>query len=35
MKLSPEQIKGRIKNLANNMSADPRILMTAYMMDLF
>ena len=35
MKLSPEQIKGRIKNLANNMSADPRILMTAYMMERF
>lgn len=35
MKLSPEQIKGRIKNLANNMSADPRTLMTAYMMERF
>lgn len=35
MKLSPEQIKGRIKSLAKNMSADPRILMTAYMMERF
>lgn len=35
MKLSPEQIKGRIKNLADNMSADPRTLMTAYMMERF
>lgn len=35
MKLSPEQIKGRIKSLAKNMSADPRTLMTAYMMERF
>ncbi len=35
MFLSPEQVKGRIKNLAKNKSADPRILMTAYMMERF
>ena len=35
MKLSPEQVKGRIKNLAKNTSADPRTLMTSYMMERF
>lgn len=35
MRLSSEQVKGRIKNLAKNTSADPRTLMTAYMMERF
>ena len=35
MKLSPEQIKVRIKNLAKNTNADSRTLMTAYMMERF
>lgn len=35
MQLTPEQIKGRIKNIARQNNADPRTLMRIYMMERF
>lgn len=35
MQLTPEQVKGRIKNIARQNNADPRILMRIYMMERF
>lgn len=35
MSLTPAQIKGRIKNVARQNNADPRILMRIYMMERF
>ena len=35
MGLSPEQAKGRIKNIAIKTGADPRVLMRVYMMERF
>lgn len=34
-KLTPEQVKGRIKNAAKQNHADPRTLMRIYMMERF
>lgn len=33
MPLTPEQVKGRIKNLAKDSNADARILLRIYMME--
>lgn len=33
MQLTPEQVKGRIKNVANENKADARTLMRIYMME--
>ena len=33
--LSPAQVKGKIKNIAKENGADPRILMRIYMMERF
>ena len=35
MRLSPEQVKGRIKNIAKQNDADARILLRVYMMERF
>ena len=35
MQLTPEQAKGRIKNLAKQKNADARVLMRIYMMERF
>ena len=35
MKLTPDQVKGRIKNIANNKTSDARVLMKIFMMDRF
>lgn len=35
MQLTPEQVKGRIKNLAKQKNADARTLMRVYMMERF
>ncbi len=35
MQLTPEQVKGRIKNFARQNNADARILMRIYMMERF
>ncbi len=35
MQLTPEQVKGRIKNIAKENNADPRTLMRIYMMERF
>lgn len=35
MQLTPEQVKGRIKNIAKVNNADARILMRLYMMERF
>lgn len=35
MALTKEQLKGRIKNLAKENNADPRLLMRLYMMERF
>ena len=35
MKLTPDQIKGRIKNIAKTNNADARVLLRIYMMDRF
>lgn len=35
MQLTPEQVKGRIKNIARKNNADPRTLMRIYMMERF
>lgn len=35
MKLTPEQVKGRIKNVARLKNADARTLMRLYMMERF
>ena len=35
MSLTPEQIKGRIKNVAKQNNADARILLRIYMMERF
>lgn len=35
MALTREQLKGRIKNLAKENNADPRLLMRLYMMERF
>ena len=35
MRLSPEQVKGRIKNIAKQNNADARILLRVYMMERF
>lgn len=35
MQLTPEQVKGRIKNIAKQNHADPRILIRIYMMERF
>lgn len=34
-RLTPEQVKGRIKNAAQDNHADPRVLMRFYMMERF
>ena len=35
MQLTPEQVKGRIKNIARKNNEDPRTLMRIYMMERF
>ena len=35
MSLTPEQIKGRIKNVAKQNNADARVLLRIYMMERF
>ena len=35
MRLSSEQLKGRLRNLANKNNADARILLRQYMMERF
>ena len=35
MSLTPEQLKGRIKNLAKQKNADARVLIRIYMMERF
>ena len=35
MRLTPEQVKGRIKNLAKQKGTDARTLMRVYMMERF
>jgi PP-loop superfamily ATP-utilizing enzyme len=35
MQLTPEQVKGRIKNVARQNDVDARILMRIYMMERF
>lgn len=35
MKLTPDQVKGRIKTIANNKTSDARVLMKIFMMDRF